>query len=240
MPSPLRPVLPTRQAPSGSDFLQLRIEQAPAGGRADWLARQLREAIAQGQLPMGSTLPASRHLAAELRVSRGVVTEAYQRLIDDGHLAGRGRRGTVVIGGARLNRPAGLDRPGSRSNRSSTPTGDPTIDVDRSGRLSGPPLAGFAESGRSTPAPAAPGRPARSATAPHPSPARTTPCSTPCGPRRPESTSPLAHRTCRPSRGPAGCGPSGPSSPTVRRCVRVPGPEGCSCVPAIDRGLARA
>ena len=145
--------------PSGSDFLQLRIEQAPAGGRADWLARQLRAAIAQGQLPLGSTLPASRHLAAELRVSRGVVTEAYQRLTDDGHLAGRGRRGTVVIGGARLDRPAGLDRPGSRSDRSSTPTGDPTIDVDRSGRLSGPPSAGLAESGRSTPAPAAPGVP---------------------------------------------------------------------------------
>ena len=141
--------------PSGSDFLQLRIEQAPAGGRADWLARQLRAAIAQGQLPLGSTLPASRHLATELRVSRGVVTEAYQRLTDDGHLAGRGRRGTVVIGGARPNRPAELDRLGSTSNRSTTPTGD----LDRSGRPSGPPLAELAESGRSTPAPAAPGVP---------------------------------------------------------------------------------
>jgi GntR family transcriptional regulator/MocR family aminotransferase len=36
-------------------------------------------------------------LAAELRVSRGVVTEAYQRLNEDGHLAGRGRGGTVVV-----------------------------------------------------------------------------------------------------------------------------------------------
>ena len=36
-------------------------------------------------------------LAAELRVSRGVVTEAYQRLTEDGQVAGRGRAGTVVV-----------------------------------------------------------------------------------------------------------------------------------------------
>jgi GntR family transcriptional regulator/MocR family aminotransferase len=36
-------------------------------------------------------------LAGELRVSRGVVTEAYQRLIEDGQLAGRGRAGTSVV-----------------------------------------------------------------------------------------------------------------------------------------------
>ena len=36
-------------------------------------------------------------LAAELQVSRGTVTEAYQRLTDDGHIEGRGRAGTVVV-----------------------------------------------------------------------------------------------------------------------------------------------
>ena len=46
---------------------------------------------------MGGTLPATRVLAQELQVSRGVVTEAYQRLSDDGHVAGRGRAGTVVV-----------------------------------------------------------------------------------------------------------------------------------------------
>ena len=82
---------------SGSDFLQLTIAAAPAGGRADLLSRELRTAIADRRLPNGSTLPASRVLADELGVSRGVVTEAYQRLTDEGLLAGRGRRGTVVI-----------------------------------------------------------------------------------------------------------------------------------------------
>lgn len=36
-------------------------------------------------------------LAAELQVSRGTVSEAYQRLTDDGHIEGRGRAGTVVV-----------------------------------------------------------------------------------------------------------------------------------------------
>ncbi|MBP2326169.1 GntR family transcriptional regulator/MocR family aminotransferase [Kibdelosporangium banguiense] len=82
---------------AGSDFLQLDIADAPPGGRADWLAAQLRLAMSDGRLPVGSRLPATRVLAAELSVSRGVVTEAYQRLIEDGHVAGRGRGGTVVV-----------------------------------------------------------------------------------------------------------------------------------------------
>ncbi|MFL6056535.1 MAG: GntR family transcriptional regulator [Actinoallomurus sp.] len=65
---------------------------------------------------MGSRLPATRSLAAELGVSRGVVTEAYQRLTEDGHVAGRGRADTVVVAApppvpapppARAGRPAG-------------------------------------------------------------------------------------------------------------------------------------
>ncbi|MGP3927958.1 MocR-like pyridoxine biosynthesis transcription factor PdxR [Streptomyces sp. 8N616] len=81
----------------GADFLQLDTDQAPVGGLTDWLASQLRLAISDGRLPVGSRLPATRVLAAELRVSRGVVTEAYQRLSEDGQVAGRGRNGTVVI-----------------------------------------------------------------------------------------------------------------------------------------------
>ncbi|MFD0534206.1 PLP-dependent aminotransferase family protein [Actinomadura luteofluorescens] len=81
----------------GSDFLQLDPADAPPGGLADWLAGRLRDAVADGRLPVGARLPATRVLAAELRVSRGAVTEAYQRLADEGHLAGRGRAGTIVV-----------------------------------------------------------------------------------------------------------------------------------------------
>ncbi|UED85344.1 PLP-dependent aminotransferase family protein [Streptomyces profundus] len=81
----------------GSDFLQLDIEEAPPGGRSRWLAGHLRRAMADGRLPVGSRLPATRALAGELRVSRGVVTEAYRRLIEEGHAAGHRRNGTVVV-----------------------------------------------------------------------------------------------------------------------------------------------
>ncbi|KAB8163312.1 aminotransferase class I/II-fold pyridoxal phosphate-dependent enzyme [Streptomyces sp. 3MP-14] len=83
--------------PLGSDFLQLDMARAPAGGRAEWLAGQLRRAIADGLLPVGGRLPATRTLAAELRVSRGVVTAAYRRLMDEGQVAGQRRNGTVVV-----------------------------------------------------------------------------------------------------------------------------------------------
>lgn len=76
----------------GSDFLQLAVADVPAGGKAEWLAGRLRQAIADGRLTVGSRLPPTRVLAAELRVSRGVVTEAYRRLAEDGQVAGR-RRG---------------------------------------------------------------------------------------------------------------------------------------------------
>jgi GntR family transcriptional regulator/MocR family aminotransferase len=89
----------TGRAITGADFLNLDPGEAPAGGLADWLTDRLRAAIADGRLPVGSRLPASRALATELRVSRGVITEAYQRLVEDGHAAGRGRAGTTVVAG---------------------------------------------------------------------------------------------------------------------------------------------
>ncbi|MGW2445995.1 MocR-like pyridoxine biosynthesis transcription factor PdxR [Streptomyces sp. NPDC001675] len=89
---------PSRPGASlGSDFLQLDIADAPPGGRTAWLADRLRSAIADGRLPVGTRLPASRVLAEELRVTRGVVTEAYHRLSESGQIAGRGRGGTVVV-----------------------------------------------------------------------------------------------------------------------------------------------
>ncbi|MER5389547.1 PLP-dependent aminotransferase family protein [Saccharopolyspora sp. NPDC002686] len=95
-----------RSKTPGADFLQLHVDQAPAGGLSEWLAQRLRLAIADGRLPVGSRLPATRTLAAELRVSRGVITEAYQRLSEDGHVAGRGRNGTIVVAAPARTAPA--------------------------------------------------------------------------------------------------------------------------------------
>ena len=91
---------------TGADFLQLDPAEAPAGGLSAWLAGKLRDAIADGRLPVGSRLPASRLLAAELHVSRGVVTEAYQRLSENGQLVAHGRVGTVVAAVPIPDRPA--------------------------------------------------------------------------------------------------------------------------------------
>jgi GntR family transcriptional regulator/MocR family aminotransferase len=87
----------------------------PRGALSDWLVTEIRHAIADGRLPVGSRLPATRVLAADLKVSRGVVTESYRRLVEDGHVVGRGRAGTVVAA-TPLNGtpgPADLAVPGS-------------------------------------------------------------------------------------------------------------------------------
>jgi len=53
------------------------------------LESSLRENIRRGRLPAGTRLPSTRGLAAELGVSRGVVTEAYSQLSAEGYLETR-------------------------------------------------------------------------------------------------------------------------------------------------------
>jgi GntR family transcriptional regulator/MocR family aminotransferase len=50
------------------------------------LERTLRDAIRAGRLKAGVRLPSSRGLAAELGVSRGIVTSAYEQLAAEGYL----------------------------------------------------------------------------------------------------------------------------------------------------------
>jgi GntR family transcriptional regulator / MocR family aminotransferase len=64
------------------------------------IAGQLRSGIADGRLGAGERLPASRVLAASLRVSRTVVTAAYAQLDAEGWLEGRHGSGTFVAVGA--------------------------------------------------------------------------------------------------------------------------------------------
>nr|WP_308127013.1 PLP-dependent aminotransferase family protein [Nonomuraea guangzhouensis] len=56
----------------------------------------LRRAMLAGTLAPGERLPSSRGLAGQLRVSRTVVTEAYQQLYAEGWLEGRHGSGTFV------------------------------------------------------------------------------------------------------------------------------------------------
>jgi GntR family transcriptional regulator/MocR family aminotransferase len=92
--------------------LQFRADSAPVGdvlvelerGSGVALHRQIeasvRAGIRSGRLPRGTPLPATRRLAAELGVSRGVVIEAYQQLVAEGYLTSRaGGYTRVAIGG---------------------------------------------------------------------------------------------------------------------------------------------
>jgi len=60
------------------------------------LRESLRSAIQEGRLAAGTVLPASRRLAVDLGVSRGVVSDAYDQLISEGYLAVRPRSAPVV------------------------------------------------------------------------------------------------------------------------------------------------
>jgi GntR family transcriptional regulator / MocR family aminotransferase len=83
--------------PAGADFLQLNPSAAAPRGLTAWLAGALRTAIIDGRLRPATSLPATRVLAEDLGISRGVVVEAYQRLADEGLVRGQGRTGTTVL-----------------------------------------------------------------------------------------------------------------------------------------------
>ncbi|NNC11812.1 PLP-dependent aminotransferase family protein [Planctomonas sp. JC2975] len=98
-----------------SDFLQLDSGQAPAGERTAWLASQLRAAVADGRLPHGARLPATRVLAAELGLARGTVAEAYRRLLEEGLLATNRGGGTIVTGSRGPRAAASVETPDAAS-----------------------------------------------------------------------------------------------------------------------------
>jgi DNA-binding transcriptional regulator YhcF (GntR family) len=79
----------------GPDLL-LHLDRDAAEPLRTQLERELRDAIRGGRLRTGVRLPASRALAAQLGVSRGVVTDAYEQLSAEGWLAARRGAGTVV------------------------------------------------------------------------------------------------------------------------------------------------
>ncbi|WP_217143624.1 PLP-dependent aminotransferase family protein [Streptomyces sp. AC627_RSS907] len=100
--------------------LLLPAVSAPARARGRALQAALRDAVRSGRLTPGTRLPSSRDLAADLGVSRGLVTEAYEQLTAEGYLrSGRGA-GTWVGDAVRAARPRARDlaprSPGARAD----------------------------------------------------------------------------------------------------------------------------
>jgi len=78
------PEILIRLTPKSDASLRLQVE----GG--------LRQAIHTGRLASGTLLPATRVLAADLGISRGVVIEAYEQLLAEGYLTARRGSATRV------------------------------------------------------------------------------------------------------------------------------------------------
>jgi GntR family transcriptional regulator/MocR family aminotransferase len=70
---------------AGPELLIALDRRAPAPLRAQ-LEDGLRRAIQSGRLAAGERLPATRRMAEELKVSRGLVQEAYEQLRAEGYL----------------------------------------------------------------------------------------------------------------------------------------------------------
>ncbi|NBE98210.1 PLP-dependent aminotransferase family protein [Nonomuraea sp. KC401] len=95
--------------------IQLDRDQGAIAGQ---IGSELRDAIRSGRLAAGTRLPATRDLAADLQVSRGVVVEAYEQLVAEGFLVSRVGVGTQVTpvpaaGAAPRQRAAPPARPAS-------------------------------------------------------------------------------------------------------------------------------
>ncbi|SEP89054.1 GntR family transcriptional regulator / MocR family aminotransferase [Streptomyces sp. yr375] len=106
--------------PSAAWEVLLSAAAAPARARGRALQAALRDAVRSGRLAQGTRLPSSRDLAADLGVSRGLVTEAYEQLTAEGYLrSGRGA-GTWVGGAVRAALPRARDLaprfPGARAD----------------------------------------------------------------------------------------------------------------------------
>ena len=90
------------------------LERRPGESLRACLERTLRKAIKEGSLRAGVELPASRQLAAQLGVSRGVTSDAYGELEAQGYLQVSPRRPPVVAevpsGSAQAGPPDSADR----------------------------------------------------------------------------------------------------------------------------------
>jgi GntR family transcriptional regulator / MocR family aminotransferase len=78
-----------RSRPAAGPELLVEIDRQGELPLHEQLERSLRENIRRGRLPAGTRLPSTRGLAAELGISRGVVTEAYGQLGAEGYLEAR-------------------------------------------------------------------------------------------------------------------------------------------------------
>jgi GntR family transcriptional regulator / MocR family aminotransferase len=89
----------------GEAELPLTLDRNGPGPLAAQLADQLRKAILAGVIRPDHTLPATRRMASELGISRGVVVRAFEQLAGEGFLESHGAGGTRVVIRPDVQRP---------------------------------------------------------------------------------------------------------------------------------------
>jgi GntR family transcriptional regulator/MocR family aminotransferase len=90
-------------------FSDLRIDPKSPLPKHRQVYAGLREAILDGKLKPDDVLPSSRELARELGISRNTALAAYELLLAEGYIVGRGGAGTYVALNAA--KPAALAHP---------------------------------------------------------------------------------------------------------------------------------
>lgn len=89
----------------------MRLDRTSALPLPTQLAAEVRRLVGAGTLARGVRLPGSRALAAELGVSRIVVTQAYEQLVAEGWLDASRGSGTFVTGTVTAPSPVRTPRP---------------------------------------------------------------------------------------------------------------------------------
>jgi GntR family transcriptional regulator / MocR family aminotransferase len=86
------------ESPVMDQLFEIDLELPAAGGRglSETLCRQLRKAIADGRLPPGARLPATRNAARFFGVSRNTAAAVYEQLLSEGYVVTRQGSGTYV------------------------------------------------------------------------------------------------------------------------------------------------
>lgn len=84
----------------------LTLDPESATPPYEQIVEQVADAIDRGELAVGARLPTVRQLAGDLGLAVNTVAKAYKQLESEGHVATRGRNGTIVLerpGGARAD-----------------------------------------------------------------------------------------------------------------------------------------
>jgi GntR family transcriptional regulator/MocR family aminotransferase len=97
--------VPQSKGPVGASGLLVEIDTNAESPLHEQIEHSIREDIRAGRLAPGARLPSTRGLAAELGISRGVVSEAFGQLAAEGYLLARQGAPTRVARSVRTPAP---------------------------------------------------------------------------------------------------------------------------------------